>query len=378
MTTVFAAIFVFLRGLLVPKSALALENAALRQQLAVFQRQCKRPRLTPTDRGFWMVLTRLWNGWANAVIIVKPKTVIGWCNRGFRVWWRHKSKPGRPRIPQEHINYSKRISSDHPEWGEDKIAEELAAKFGIKHSGSTVRQYMVPRGSPPRGGQTWRTFIKNHAKEIWACDFLIQPTALFSVVYIFVVMEIGSRRIVHWNVTTSPSLGWVKQQIREATPWGEAPRFLIHDNDGIFGQYSHRPTVIKADGKKRTYRCQMDHWLDNVMGIEGIPIPYGAPNANAHVERFNRTLREDALDHFVFFGEDHIRRVMAEYIEYYNRARPSQAIHAIPDPYPELREPLPAFGGRLVARPVLGGLHHDYRLAAERQYRPCFAVSAES
>jgi len=158
-------------------------------------------------------------------------------------------------------------------------------------------------------------------------------------------------------------LGWVKQQIREATPWGKTPRFLTHDNDGIFGQYSHRPTVIKVDGKKRTYRCHLDHWLDNVIGIEGIPIPYGAPNANAHVERFNRTLREDALNHFVFFNEDHIRRVMAEFIKYYNRARPSQAIHAIPVPYLELREP-PLAGRRLVAQPVLGGLHHDYRLAA--------------
>ena len=220
----------FLRGLLVPKAALALENATLHQQLGVFQRQCKRPQLTRTDRAFWMVLRRLWSGWAGALIIVKPKTVIGWCNQGFRALWRRKSKPGRPRIPKEHIKYIKRISSDHPEWGEDKIAEELAAKFGINHSGSTVRRYMVPRGGSPRGGQTWRTFVHNHASELWACDFLTQHTALFNVAYIFIVMEIESRRIVHWGVTSSPTLSWVKQQIRNATPWGATSRFLVHDN----------------------------------------------------------------------------------------------------------------------------------------------------
>jgi len=137
---------------------------------------------------------------------------------------------------------------------------------------------------------------------------------------------------------------------------------LVHDNDGIFGQYPKRLTIEK-DGKRRSYRCHLDRWLQEVMDIEGITIPYGAPNANAHLERFNRTLREDALDHFIFLGIEHIRKVVAEFIEYYNRARPSQAIHGIPDPYPELRKPPPA-DGNLVALPVLGGLQHDYRLAA--------------
>ena len=362
MLTVIKAVLSFLRALVVPKAALALEVAALRQQLGVLQRRSKRPKLTRTDKAFWVLLRKLWGGWERVLFVVKPATVIVWGRQGFRIFWCRKSKPGRPRIPRKHINFIRRISSDHPDWGEDKIAEELAAKFGIQHSGSTIRRYMVPRGRPRRG-QTWRTFVANHANELWACDFLTQHTARFTVAYIFIIMEIESRRIVHWGVTTSPTLPWVKQQIRNATPWGETPRFLIHDNDGIFGQYSQRPTVTRANGKKRTYRCHLDLWLDSVMGIEGLPIPYGAPNANAHVERFNRTLREDALDHFVFFSENHIRRVMAEFITYYNRARPSQAIHGIPDPYLELREAAKA-GGRLVARPVLGGLHHDYRLAA--------------
>jgi putative transposase len=151
-------------------------------------------------------------------------------------------------------------------------------------------------------------------------------------------MEIASRRIVHFAVTAEPTLAWVKQQIREATPWGETPRFLVHDNDGIFGQYRPRVTV-ETDGRRRSYRCHLDRWLKEVMGIEGIPIPYGAPNATPHVERFVRTLQAEALDHFLFLGVGQVRRVVAEYIAFYNGARPSQAIHGIPNPYPELKEP---------------------------------------
>jgi transposase InsO family protein len=218
------------------------------------------------------------------------------------------------------------------------------------------------RPRDPRRGQTWRTFINNHAEEIFACDFLVQYTALFDVVYVFVVMEIASRRVVLCNVTTSPTLGWVKQQIRNLAPFDSGPRFLVHDNDGIFGQLGSYPRRVGAP-RTRRFRCHLDRWLSEVMGIEGIPIPYGAPNANAHVERFHRTLRGDALNHFIFLSERHVRRVCAKFIAYYNGARPSQATHAIPAPYPELTEPPPA-DGRLVALPVLGGVQHDYRLAA--------------
>ena len=139
----------------------------------------------------------------------------------------------------------------------------------------------------------------------------------------------------------------------------QTPRFLVHDNDAIFGQY--------RDGKRRgekgrRYRCQLDLWLAEVMGIQGLPIPYGAPNASPYIERFNLTLRTEALDHFIFLGVTHILAVCREFVEYYNRARPSQALHAIPDPYPELKTP-PEASGQVEARPVLGGLTHDYRRA---------------
>jgi putative transposase len=349
----------FLRAVFRSHGAVVLENLALRQQLATYSRGGKRPQVKPEERLFWAVLSRVWPGWRSALLMVKPATVIAWHQRLSRGYWRWRSRqPGRPRIPAEHIALIRRISTDHPEWGENKIAEELAVKLGVRHSTSTIRRYMVRRREP-RSGQTWKTFIENHAKQIFAVDFLTQTTAFFAVVYIFVVMEIASRRIVLINVTTNPSLGWVQQQLRQATGGGK-PRFLLHDNDGIFGQYRDRRP--RGDQAHR-YRSHLDLWLREVMGIQGLPIPYGAPNASPHVERFNRTLREEALNRFIFLSALHVLRVCREYAEYYNHARPSQALHAIPDPYPELTKP-PLDQGQLLALPVLGGLIHDYRRAA--------------
>jgi len=350
----------FLRAVFASRRSLTLENLALRQQLATYARTQKRPRLKHGERAFWVALSKVWQEWRSPLLLVKPATVIAWHRRGYQRYWSRKSgKPGRPRIPAEHIAVIRRISTDHPEWGEDRIAEELALKLGVTHSSSTVRKYMV-RSRGPKGGQTWRTFIRNHASQVFAADFLTQYTALFTSVYIFVIIHVASRRIVLINATTSPGLAWVKQQIRQATAWAQCPRFLLHDNDGVYGQYHQR----RPRGERgRRYRCHLDVWMADAMGIEGIPIPYGAPNASPHIERFNRTLREEALNHFMFLNVNHVLRVCRDYVAYYNGARPSQALHAIPDPYPELRGPLPA-EGKLVALPVLGGVQHDYRLAA--------------
>lgn len=290
---------------------------------------------------------------------MKPDTVIGWHRQGFRLFWRWKSrsrKVGRPQIPRAHIELIKRLSRENPSWGEDRIADELRVKLGIEHSTSTIRKYMARRRMPG-DGQSWRRFITNHSKEVFACDFLVQYTARFDVVYVFVVMEVASRRIALINVTRAPTLDWVKGQIREIAAFDSGPRFLVHDNDRIYGQFGAR-------GVGRAARCHLDQWLWEVIGIRGVPTPYGAPNANAHVERFNRSLRREALDHFIFFSAGHISRVCLEYVEFYNRARPSQATGRIPDPYPELEMPPVGEATRAMALPVLGGLQHDYRAAA--------------
>ncbi len=230
MTSIFAVAAAAFGSLFRDRRALVLENLALRQQLAVYKRVQKRPRLRSTDRVFWVLLSRLWDGWRMPLILIRPEAVIRWHRQGFKLYWRRKSrakKIGRPKISLEHINFIRRMSADNPTWGEDKIFEELSLKLGIKHSTSTIRKYMVKRRcSGDR--QTWRTFIKNHGREIFACDFLTQHTAFFSVIYVFVVMELGTRRIVHINVTEHPSLPWVKRQILHISAFDGSPRFLLH------------------------------------------------------------------------------------------------------------------------------------------------------
>ena len=342
---------------------LVLHLFALRQQLAVFKCGQRRPRLRDRDRFFWVLLSRIWPSWRSALIIVKPETVICWQKKRFREFWRKRSQPGpgRPRIPKKHIYYIRRISSDHPEYGKAKIALELEIKFGIKHSPTTVGRYMVKTQGKPRGTQSWRTFLNNQADAIWSSDFFVQYTVGFTALYVFVIIELESRRVVHINVTEHPTLEWVKQQIRDAT-FDEQPKFLIHDNDGKYGQLG-RPATIEKHGKRMSCRSAFDLWLFETMNIRGIPIPYGAPNAQAHVERLIGTLRRECLDRMLIWSERHLRTVLGETVNWYNRVRVHQGIHGIPRPDPKSGPALPT-GGRLVSVPVLNGLHHDYRLAA--------------
>jgi putative transposase len=283
MRSLYATVAAFLRALILTRSALFFENAALRQQLAVLQHLARRPRLKTSDRVFWVLLSRLWSRWRSVLVIVQPRTVIGWHREGWRLFWKWTSRGGRPVIEREHRALIRRLSLENPGGGEDRIRDELRLKLGVDHSASTVRRYMLrPEQRGPLGqrsrSQTGRTFLENHAREIYACDFVTQWTAAFRVVYIFVVMELGTRRIVHANVTSSPTLAWVKQQLRDLFAFDSGPRFLIHDNDGMFGQLGRR-----GRGKRR-FRCHLDRWLSKVLGVRGISTPYGAPNANAFLE----------------------------------------------------------------------------------------------
>ncbi len=336
---------------------------ALRQQLAVYKRKSKRPMLRNRDRLFWALLSKIWRDWASELILVRPETVIRWRDRKFREFWWGKSRgrSGRPAIPNEHVDFIRRISSDHPEYGEDRITLELEVKFGIRHACSTVRRYMVKRRLGPTDSQAWRSFLKNQAKAMWSCDFFVQHTVAFQILYVFVVVEIASRKVIHFHVTEHPTLEWTKQQIRNAC-YDEQPKFVLHDNDGKFGQFD-RPIRVETGGKRVSCRSAYDEWLWQEMGIQGIPIPYGAPNAAAHIERMIGTLRRECLDRMLIWNERHLRGVLTEFIGWYNHGRVHQGLNGIPDPDPVLAEPKPV-SSRLVAIPVLNGLHHDYRLAA--------------
>src|SRR2546428_1005503 len=201
---------------------LALENLALRQQLAVWKARQPRPQLTAMDRIFWVVLSRLWKSWRNSLQLVRPETVVGWHRQGFRRYWAWKSRRrrGRPAIRTELRDLIRRISRANPLWGAPRIHGELL-KLGLTVSQATVSKFMVRHRRPP--SQVWRTFLKNHAKDLIALDFFTVPTATFRVLFVLVMLSHGRRRLVHFNVTEHPTADWTARQLIEACGLGGEP-----------------------------------------------------------------------------------------------------------------------------------------------------------
>ena len=218
------------------RAALQLELIALRHQLLVLERKrTTRPRLTRIDRFFWVWLYRLWPGCLDVVVMVKPDTVIRWHRRGFRLFWRWKSRPrrrGRPPVPTEVRDLIRRMSQENPLWGTPRIHGELLM-LGIEISQATVSNYMARRGRQP--SQTWRTFLANYADGLASIDLFVIPTATFRLLYAVIVLRHERRKVVHFNVTTHPTANWLAQQLVEAFPWKTAPRYLIRDRDAAYG-----------------------------------------------------------------------------------------------------------------------------------------------
>ena len=227
----------FLRSLTSPRAVLAAENLFLRKQLAFYQEhQIRARRLTAVARFSLLVWSRFCD-WRTILVIVKPETLIGWYRKGFKLFWKRKSRPGRPRIPAELRQLIAEMVRDNPTWGQARIADELILKLGIKVSPRTVRAYWPNPILPTRprlASQSWHTFFHNHAQAVVACDFVVAITARFRVLYVLLLIEIGSRRIIHCNVTEHPTTDWTLQQFREAIPSDHEYRFLIHDRDSIF------------------------------------------------------------------------------------------------------------------------------------------------
>jgi len=317
--------------------ALAVENLALRHQLAVLQRTAKKPRLRRSDRALWVLLSRFWNDWLDSLAIVQPETVIRWHREGFRLYWRWKSRPrhaGRPKIPREIRDLIRQMSGSNPLWGAPRIHGELI-KLGIEISQGAVSTYMVRHRKPP--SQNWRTFLQNHAKEIASIDFFTVPTATFRVFFVFLILGNQRRQILHFNVTATPSARWTGQQIIEAFPWDTAPRYLLRDRDGIYGS----EFVRRVEG----------------MGIEEVPISARSPWQNPYVERVIGSIRRECLDHVIIFSERQLRRVLRDYFAYYHGSRTHLGLGKdCPTPRPVEPPDL----GFVSAEPMVGGLHHRY------------------
>jgi len=224
------------------------------------------------------------------------------------------------------------MSVDNPLWGAPRIHGELL-KLGFEVAQSSVAKYMVKRCGPPSQG--WRTFLRNHAPDIAAMDLFVVPTIGFDLLYAPVIVRLVRRDLVWTNVTTHPTADWIARQITEAFPWAEAPRYLIRDRDCVYG-------------------AAVTHRL-RAMGIRDKPIAPGSPWQNGFAERLIGSIRRECVDHLVFFGEAHLRRILTRYAAYYNELRTHRSLKKDAPIHRAVQHV-----GRIVHAPVLGGLHHQY------------------
>ena len=322
-------------GLFRSGASLEAENLTLRHQLNVLQRKLpKRVAFSGFDRLAFVTLYRIAPRIVDALAIVEPDTVIRWHRAGFRLFWRWKSRRlgGRPRVPLEIRQLIRKMSLANPLWGAPRIHGELI-KLGIDVGQTSVAKYLVRRRRPPSQG--WKTFLCNHADGIASIDLFVVPTLSFRLLYGLLILQHGRRQIAWLGVTAHPTAEWIAQQLTEAYGWEPAPKYLIRDRDCAYGEPFRRR--LRA------------------MGIRDRPIAPRSPWQNGHVERLIGSIRRECLDHVVVFGERHLRHILLSYMQYYNEARTHLSLNK-DAPVPRAVQAV----GRILPKPVLGGLHHRY------------------
>jgi putative transposase len=327
------------------KSELVAENALLRHQLIILRRQVKRPACRKSDRFRLVLLARMIGTWKQALFIVQPETLLRWHRELFRLFWKHKSKADarQPKLSPETITLIKEMVKNNRLWGAERIRGELL-KLGIRVCKRTIQKYMRHVRVPRPRGQKCSSFFHHHAADMWACDFLQVTDLCFRSLFAFFIIELQSRKVIHVGVTRSPTDAWTAQQLREATPYAHIPKYLIRDNDSKFGPCFARVATTS--------------------GIKILKTPYHAPRANAICERFLGSVRQECLDHMLILSEKQLHRVLHAYIKYFNEARPHQGIQQRIPELPVQSAPRHEEREKVVAVPVLGGLHHDYRRVA--------------
>ncbi len=329
------------------KPELIAENALLRHQLLVLRRRVTRPRCSPADRALLVLLASRARAWRQALLLVQPDTLLRWHRQLFRGFWPRESRAAvsarQPKVSAETIALIREMAAANRRWGAERIRGELL-QLDVRVAKWTVQQYMRAARPARRAGQSWATFLKNHADDTWACDFLPVTDALFRPVYAFFIIALGTRRVVHAGVTRHPTDAWVAQQLREATPFDQRPTYLIRDNDRKYG---------------RTFAQ-----LAEARGITELRMAYRAPRQNATGARFLGSVRRECLDHVLILGAAHLRRVLREYATYINTVRPHQGLQQrIPEATTAIRILRSEPGRAVRAVPVLGGLHHTYQHA---------------
>jgi len=334
--SILAVVRVFLRS----RTDTALEVLALRQQVAVLQRKRPRPTLSSMDRLFWAALRRTWSRWRDVLIIVRPETVIGWHRAGFRLYWRWRSRPkgGRPKVSEKIRALIRRLANENPDWGAPKIHAELQ-KLGLVVCERTVARYLRRTRRRADPGRRWLAFLQNHREVIAAFDFFTVPTITFQLLYCFFVIEHGRRRILHFNVTPHPTVEWVVQQLREAFPDAGPYRYVILDRDAKFD--AAVLTFLQATGLQPKRTGAQSPWQNGV------------------AERWIGSCRRELLDYVIPLHEEHLRRLIHDYVRYYHQDRTHDSLEK-DAPHRRPVEPKSAANSTVVALPRLGGLHHRY------------------
>ncbi len=324
------------------RKTLELENFAFRQQLIILQRKApKRLHLTKVDRFLFVWLYRVHPQILESIRVVKPETVVRWHRKGFKLFWTWKCRNGRfgrPKTDRELRALIRQMCRENPLWGAPRIHGELL-KLGFDVAQSTVSKYMIRHPKPP--SQSWKTFLRNQADGITATDFFVVPTIRFQLLFVFIVIAHARRRLIHFAVTTNPTAEWTARQIVEAFPWDTAPRYLIRDNDKIYGL---------------AFQNQLRE-----MDVKEVRTALRSPWQNAYAERLIGSIRRECTDHIVVFGRKHLWRVLQSYADYYNSSRTHLSLQK---DCPNHRRSLPGVG-KVVSNPQVGGLHYRYeRLAA--------------
>jgi transposase InsO family protein len=315
--------------------SLEAEILMLRHQLNIQRRHVpKRVSFSAMDRLIFVGLYRLVPTTTKALTIVKPDTVIRWHRAGFRSYWRWKSRPrcGRPTVPLEIRRLIREMSIANPLWGAPRIHGELL-KLGIDVGQTSVAKYLARRRAPPSQG--WKTFLRNHADGIAAMDLFVVPTISFRLLYGLLIMGHGRRQILWFGVTAHPTAEWIANQLTEACGWEQTPRYLIRDRDGAYGEIFIRRV--------------------RSIGIRDRPTSSRSPWQNACAERLIGSIGRECIDHVVVFGERHLRHVLLLYMSYYNGTRTHLSLNK-DAPISRAAET----AGRILCRPFLGGLHHQY------------------
>ena len=321
--------------------AVALENLALRQQLAALKRTVKRPRLSTSDRLFWILLAKGWREWRSALVVVQPDTVVRWHRQWLRRQWTWRStrtRPGRPSTDAKVRTLVAKMAAANPLWGAPRIHGELC-KLGVAVSERTVSRLLRRPRRP--SSQTWRTFLTNHVATLVSMDFFTVPTLTGRVLFVLVVLAHQRRRIIHVNITEHPTAAWTAQQIVDAFPDDTAPRWLLRDRDAIYGDVFRR----RVAG----------------MGIGEVISSPSSPWQNPYAERLIGSIRRECLDHVIVLGERHLQRVLTRYAIYYHRARTHLSLEK---DAPTPRRVQTPTEGRVVAFSEVGGLHHRYERRA--------------